>query len=444
MALVGILLAGCNHDITLIIASDRPIPAGVDAMCVGVADTSPGGGHFGKLYPLQDRLAVLPQTLRVAPGGADSALAWVRGDRAGVPVALASTRLDFSGEASVKFDRCQVGPAGLPHPVGNPVGPTNALLVASEGQGGTVVVAVGADGAALLDAHNGGLVARSVPTPPPGRPVALVAADLDGDCDDDVIVATDAAPPEIWLRESNGFVDAGPLGTAQIAALATGDVNHDGYVDVITGGAGNVTLYYNDGKGHPMPAMMQPSSSGLVAVSALALGDVNNDGNVDLIAGQANNVLQAWLGHADGTFGPGNGVVPQITLDVERLQLVDIDGDFAPDLAVAVRNGPLHLYLDRDGQLGDHTPVLSPVVPAPVAHALAFGGWDDACEVDAVIAADAGGMGVPTWHGTMGAVFTAEAAIAPASTDVVMVDIDDDGDLDAVFATSEGAVWLAR
>jgi hypothetical protein len=418
----------------------------MDAMCVGVADTSPAGGHFGKLYLLQDKLAVLPQTLRIAPGGADSALAWVRADRAGVPVSLASTTLDFSGEASVRFDRCQVGPAGLPHPIGDPVGPANALLVASEGQGGTMVLAVGADGAAILDARGGKLVTRPAPTPPPGIPVALAAADLDGDCDDDVIVATDAAPPEIWLRESNRFVDAGPLGTDQIAALALGDVNHDGFVDLITGGAGNVTIYYNDGKGHPMKAAAtdQPPVTGLVAVSALALGDVNNDGNVDLIAGQAPGLLQAWLGHADGTFSPGNGVVPQISLDVERLQLVDIDGDFAPDLAVAVRNAPLRLYLDRDGQLGDLTAVLAPVSPAPIAHALAFGGWDDSCEVDAVIAADAGGMGAPTWHGTMGAVFMAEAATAPAATDVVMVDIDDDGDLDAVFATTGGAVWLAR
>ena len=33
---------------------------------------------------------------------------------------------------------------------------------------------------------------------------------------------------------------------------------------------------------------------------------------------------------------------------------------------------------------------------------------------------------------------------APAATDVVMIDLDSDGALDAVVSTSEGAVWLAR
>ena len=32
----------------------------------------------------------------------------------------------------------------------------------------------------------------------------------------------------------------------------------------------------------------------------------------------------------------------------------------------------------------------------------------------------------------------------PAGSDVVMIDIDDDGDLDALVATPEGVQWLAR
>ena len=48
-------------------------------------------------------------------------------------------------------------------------------------------------------------------------------------------------------------------------------------------------------------------------------------------------------------------------------------------------------------------------------------------------------LGVGDWSG----VFAAET-VAPDSTDVVMVDIDDDGDLDALFATATGVVWLAR
>src|SRR5262245_35685700 len=65
-------LAGCGDAITLEIASERPVPTAVDAICVGVADRSASGGHFGRLYPLKDELATLPQTLRIEAGDADA------------------------------------------------------------------------------------------------------------------------------------------------------------------------------------------------------------------------------------------------------------------------------------------------------------------------------------------------------------------------------------
>jgi len=57
-----------------------------------------------------------------------------------------------------------------------------------------------------------------------------------------------------------------------------------------------------------------------------------------------------------------------------------------------------------------------------------------------VIAADAG---APTLAGKPEGMFAA-ADVAPPATDVLMVDIDDDGDLDAILATDQGVTWLAR
>ncbi|MBA3671483.1 MAG: hypothetical protein H0W68_05605, partial [Gemmatimonadaceae bacterium] len=74
------------------------------------------------------------------------------------------------------------------------------------------------------------------------------------------------------------------------------------------------------------------------------------------------------------------------------------------------------------------------------ASAFAFGGWDGGCEPDAVIAA---GVDTEALRGQPGGALELEAS-APAASDVVMVDLDDDGDLDAILATPEGAQWLAR
>jgi len=76
-------------------------------------------------------------------------------------------------------------------------GPANARLVASIGAGGTMVVAIGAI-ALVLDVVDGTLVTTDGPVVPPGAVTAAIAVDLDGDCDDDVFVATDASPPTIW------------------------------------------------------------------------------------------------------------------------------------------------------------------------------------------------------------------------------------------------------
>jgi hypothetical protein len=53
------------------------------------------------------------------------------------------------------------------------------------------------------------------------------------------------------------------------------------------------------------------------------------------------------------------------------------------------------------------------------------------------------GAATETRRGLPGGALEVDGA-GPAGTDAVMVDLDDDGDLDAVIATPEGARWLAR
>ena len=95
LGLSALALAACTDAVTLEIAGDRPVPTAIDALCVGIADTDTSGGQFGSPYRLEGDLDHLPQTLRVEPGSASDAWAWVRGDRGGVPVARAAARVDF-------------------------------------------------------------------------------------------------------------------------------------------------------------------------------------------------------------------------------------------------------------------------------------------------------------------------------------------------------------
>lgn len=431
-------LAGCGDAITLSIASDRPVPSAIDTICVAVADTSPSGGHFGRGYKLEGALASLPQTLRVEAGEAEAATAWVRGDRGGVPAATAAVAVDFGGDVTLALPRCVVGRAAAPQLRGI-AGPANARLAVSQGQGGTLVIAIAAGVAVALDVRDSVLIAIELPAPPPGNPVAVLAVDVDGDCDDDIVIATDAAAPVVWERVGTEMFVGAQIGSATVSAIAAVDSERDGDFDLVLGGGASLELYLNDGSGTftAMPSAL--TGAGRVSmISALATGDLDGDGYGDLIVGQAGPPLAAWLGRG-GRFEPSDGVIAAIPLDVERLHLADADGDFDPDLGIAIRNAPMRLLVDRDGRLEDQSFVRLPQ-PAPIARAIAFGGWDAGCEPDALIAADAG---APMLRGEPGGGYAAEV-VAPPASDVVMADIDDDGDLDALFATPEGVQWLAR
>jgi hypothetical protein len=438
VALLGLVVwAACNDAVTLTVAGDRPVPTAVDAICVGVGDLEPGGVAFGRRYTLEGELASLPQTLRVESGDASNAWAWVRADRGGVAVARRGQRLDFTRGITLVLDRCETGAGGEPTVVGDVVGPANARLVMSNGIGGELAIALGAE-PVVIDARD----ELSI-TPAPalsGTITDAVAIDVDGDCDDDIVIATDAAAPVVWRRDGKTLVDAGSLGGGTVTALAAADVDRDGDIDLVTGTGDTLRLLRNDGSGAFTADDAALAGEGRVqTISALALGDLDGDGNPDLVVGQAGDPLRAWLGEPGGTgsFLAADAVISAVPLAVTRMQLADVDGDFDPDLIVAVDSAPLRLYIDRAGLLEDQTFVR--ISDPPIASAIAIGGWDGGCEPDAVIA----GADTQSRRGEPGGALEIDGAGPPAS-DAIMIDIDHDGDLDVLLATAEGVQWLAR
>jgi hypothetical protein len=300
------------------------------------------------------------------------------------------------------------------------------------------VIAATAGMTSIIDAQGHQLVASDGPAIA-GTPLAIVAADLDGDCDDDFIVLTDGGPPQVFLRDHGAFAAGAMLdSTFGAVAVAAADVDGDGAIDLVLGGGSTLELWLNDGAGNFTKSSTLAAGNHVTAVTAVALGDLTGDGVPDLIVGQSGAPLAAWIGAPGGSFSYNAGLVGALPLDVERLTMADADGDLVPDLAIAVKGGPMHLLLDSEN-LQDHSMVALPQ-PAATAHAIAIGGWDDGCTPDLVIASD---DGAPTLDGQATGVF-APGTNAPAATDVVLVDIDDNGTLDAVFATANGVTWFGH
>jgi len=176
------------------------------------------------------------------------------------------------------------------------------------------------------------------------------AGDVNGDGYDDVIVgawlqdasAKDEGNAFVYLGSASGITTAPPVtldnptnqwsGFFGISVASAGDLNEDGYSDVIIGayaqnaGAmdeGNAFVYYGSAFGipsSPSVTLFNPENQqgGNFGFSVACAGDVNGDGHSDVIVGAPNQSSVAMQeGKAFVYFGSFSGIsiTPSVTLD---------------------------------------------------------------------------------------------------------------------------------
>ena len=120
------------------------------------------------------------------------------------------------------------------------------------------------------------------------------------------------------------------------AAIAVGDFNGDGKIDIAVAntGSGNVSVLLGNGDGTFQPAS---SFSAGNSPSAIAVGDFNGDGKLDLAVFQpgSNGVagsISILLGNGDGTFQAPKTLTLSVSASI--MAVADFDADKKSDLAV--------------------------------------------------------------------------------------------------------------
>lgn len=207
--------------------------------------------------------------------------------------------------------------------------------VDGDGDADLVVANWGATTVSVLKNNGDGTFAAKTDYATGTNPQSVFLTDLDGDGDPDMVVANySSATVSILKNNGNGVFGAKTDFATGLhpASVFVGDVDGDGYSDIAVANLGNstVSILKNNGDGTFAARTDYPTGS---SPQCVVISDVDGDGNGDLIvANYASNSVSILKNNGDGTFGAktdyGTGYSP-ISIFV-----ADLDGDGDGDLVV--------------------------------------------------------------------------------------------------------------
>lgn len=288
-----------------------------------------------------------------------------------------------------------------------------------------------------------------------GIPVALDAADFDGDGRTDLVVADNGNGTAVVFLGAGG----GTLGLAHTllvpdgpADIAAADVNVDGSPDIVVASelTDEVSVLLNDGSGNfgaSIDTVLNPGGVSGASPVSLTVADFDLDGIPDVatanLFGDSASVL---LGNGDGTFTEVDPIVFVPLAGPLGIAAGDLDGDGVPDLAVSLSEPGGEVAPGGEGAVSIHLGVGDGTFKDA---GLTVVGFDPAGlvirDVDGdgradVVVANQGSDSVSALLGTGDGGFdvVTEVPVGGFPEAVAVADLDGDGALDIVSADSFG------
>lgn len=253
--------------------------------------------------------------------------------------------------------------APLLYPYGQGGSNPSVAVVDLDGLHGSDVVVGGGSGLTRLLAAADGTLSVASPNASQNA-TSLKVVDVSGDGRSDIVAVNGTDTSRIHLNLGNGQLQPTtwdtPIGGGDISAA--GDVDRDGRVDVALGSryssGPTVYIYRNTGVGS---LVYNQSLTGAcpegwgTSTNGVAIGDVNGDGYLDIVASSGGNRPSAcvMVFHGDSSSGFSAPLFLSSYDIPQTIRVADMDGDSRDDIIVAHGGwNALGVYLQQaDGSL---------------------------------------------------------------------------------------------
>ncbi len=294
----------------------------------------------------------------------------------------------------------------------------------------------------------------------PAQPVSIqpayagdaIAADLDGDGDQDVL-STGYFPHEIaWYENLYGSGLFGPrivVATLANAAnsLFAADLNGDGDVDVLSACAGEDKIaWYENTNGLGAFGPQQVISTAADGANRVFVADLDGDGDADVLSASWSDDKIAWYENTNGlgTFGPQQ-VISTAADGANFVFAADLDGDGDQDVLSASGYDDKVAWYENTNGLGSFGPQNLISTAADGAGSVAAADVDGDGDAD-VLSASPNDDKIAWYENTNGlGSFGPQRVISTAvdgANSLCAADLDGDGDTDVLSASGVSGTTL--